>query len=430
MTAALFLLTLFVALYGRILGIDGVVAAGLSVKNLLLGLCLASIGISLSLRKVKLDFPIAVLGPFALAALMAAASIIIISAFALRTPYSEASAIISFKAKLADPLLMLLIGYFSVQTTNDAIKILRVYLLMILIGCALTLIDFFNVPDLGIISARDDDGRIEGFIGSAGEFATIVAASMPLLVYSTGWSSASGRIIVLMCAVVMATCVIIAATRAPVLGLMSAWIVYAYFISKKGLSNAVTGSLVMVAMVTLLLLGLSLTPYWSTIESRFLTGVASGNMFEITSGRTLIWSKVMTEMWKHPESFIIGMGWDVYFQSIGHRYATHSIYLDRFYSQGIFGLLLYIIAYSYCLKMLLSRSGAESTQAYKIRLPAGLCLVIFLVSAMFADLEKAEFFVYAIVGIGLRYLVLLNKKNEAPQSDTGFPIRSINVHRT
>lgn len=413
MTAALLIFTVFITLYARIFGLEGGLATGLSIKNLSMGLCIASIGISLSLRKEKIAVPTAVFGTLFLATMIAAASIMLVSLFSPRSTYSEALAIISLKAKLIDPLLMLLIGYFSVQSEQVAVNILRLYAGMISVACALTIIDFFDIPDLGIITVRAEDGRVEGFIGSAAESAAIVAASLPILFYGTGYITVQGRFILYVSAALMVTCVVIAATRAPVLGLICALLIYASIATKEKYADIKTASVIFLATVVFLLFALASTPYWSILEDRFLTGLASGNMFEITSGRTLIWSKALEEMWEHPESILIGKGWDVYYQSIGQRYATHNIFLDRFYSLGIFGLLIYVIAYWQCFRILLIRNTVTSSSAPPIGLASGLSLVVLLVSAMFADLEIAEFYVYAIVGVGLRYSVLQAEPQKA-----------------
>lgn len=415
MTFPIFICTILLTLYGRTLGIDGGIATGLSIKNLFIGLCLASIVVSLAMRAYQFDLPLSVFAPFGLALLYALASIGLISFFSLRSNYSEIDALISLKSKLVDPLLMLLIGYFAVQTIKNASGFLIFYAMMITAGCALTIIDVFNIPDLGLITASAEDGRIQGFIGSAGEFATIVACTIPILLYGISWNTAAGRIVCGVSFLLMLTCLLLAATRAPFIGLIGAWLVYLALRSHNPFFVFIRGAVVFIPVILLVVSALQLTPVWSVISDRFLTGTSSGSLFELSSGRTAIWMNILLDMWKYPHSFIIGMGWDVYFQAIGHRYATHNIFLDRFYALGLIGILWFSLAYLKTFRLLFYRAKEQTATVDRIRFSAGLALVVFLISAMFADLEVAEFFTYAIVGLGLRCISLrdINKSDTA-----------------
>lgn len=403
MTLILFTITFAVGLYGRMLGLDGGLAVGLSLKNLLLGLCIVSIIASLAIRQYKFDPPIGVFGPLLVALLFAAISIWIISTFTPYPHYSVSEASIKLKNKLVDPLLMFAIGYFATHTTRSAIILIRTLVVLVAAGCALTVVDVFNVPDLGLITAREEDGRIQGFIGSAAEFSTIVAACIPILLFGTGWTKGPLRILVAVFALLMIACLILAATRAPFIALLASWFVYAWLRKPESSASVISGAFLFLASIALLTFSLQFTPFWDVVSARFLTGVSSGNLDEISSGRSVIWANVVAEMWERPSSIITGMGWDVYFQAVGHRYATHNIFLDRFYSLGLIGLILYVSAYWTALRLLLETRDLAEAPAARLRFASGLALVVFLISALFADLEIAEFFVYAFAGIGLRF---------------------------
>lgn len=403
MTTFLLVCALFSALYGRVLGIDGGPVTGLSIKNLLLGLCICTVLFSLSTRRIRFQMPAMIFVPIFLTFFMALASVVLISTFELRSPFSVASAAISLKTKIADPLIIMVVSYFAIQTAKAAVTVFKVFLIMIAFGCAITIIDIFDIPDLGLISTREDDGRVQGFFGNAAEFATVVAATLPLVIYGLSWKKRWIGFFGFLSVLVMLTCIFLAATRAPLLGLAIALVVFLLFASphKRGLTILQAASLLLPA-TAITIIALQFTPYWEMIAGRFLTGTSSGDVVEFSSGRTIIWANVIQQMLQNPSSIIHGMGWDVYFQSIGHRYSTHNILLDRFYSLGILGVLMYVIAYWFALKSLLTPRDFNNSEADRFRLAAGLSLVVFIVASFFADLELAEFFVLSLVGIGLR----------------------------
>lgn len=401
MLVALFVITLSVSMFGRLFNVDAALPTGLSLKNIFLFLSLAAIVMSIALRRIPANFPLSVFVPLWIGCAMAGSSIVIISVFSIYNGYSSIHALVALKSKLVDPLLMLTIGYYSVQTPRAAIALFRLLTLMTIGGCFVTLIDVLNIPDLGVITQRED-GRVEGFIGSSEEFATIVAATLPILIVGTNWNSGYSKLLLYVSILLMVSCLMLAATRAPLVGLIGAWLFYVIFLERKSFVSFLRGLLLFVPTIAVLTFLLSFTPFWGLITDRFTTGFATGNIEEVSSGRTFIWGGIFSQMLNQPSSFIIGMGWDVYFQSVGHRFSTHSIFIDRFYSLGLFGLIAYLSAYLSALRLLFKSTPMNSNFSDSLRISAGLCLVVLLIDSMFADLEVAEFVIFAFIGIGLR----------------------------
>lgn len=421
MIAVLFVILFSFTLYGRVFDIESGYAAGLSFKNLLLGLSIALIAVSIVSRRIPATFPISVFVPLSIGCAMAGLSIVIISAFSTVSGYSYVSALISLKSKLVDPLLMLAIGYFAVQTPRSAIILFRIFSILIVSGCILTIVDVLNIPDLGLITAREQDGRIEGFIGSAADFSTIVAATLPILVIGTKWERGSAKFMVYLSILVMVASLMLAATRAPILGIIVAWMIYVLLIERNSFVSFLRLFVLAFPVIALVSFLLYQTPYWGIIAERFTTGLTTGNVEEFSSGRSYIWARVFAQMLEQPSSFIIGMGWDVYYQSAGHRFSTHNILIDRFYSLGFLGLVAYLAAYWSALRLLFAQKSVNSEIGSSIRISAGLSLVVLLTSAMFADLPISEFYIYAFVGIALRFTSvseIFKDKQKMPATDS------------
>lgn len=414
MIVALFAITFFFTAFGKVFGLDGNFATGLSIKNLLFALSGAAILFSIATRRIPAYLPLSVFAPLWIGFTLAGLWILVISFFSVYSGYSYVNAIISLKNKLLDPLIMLTIGYFAAQTPRSATRLFRLFTFMIVSGCVLTIVDVFNIPDLGLITNRGGDGRVEGFIGSAAEFSTVVAATLPILMIGIKWHRGYSKLLLYFSIIMLLSCLLLAATRAPIVGLFVAWLIHSMFVERRFSTSPLRAVSIIVPALAVVSFALYFTPYSEIISDRFTTGLSTGNVDVLSSGRSSIWEGVYTQMVNQPSSFLIGMGWDVYFQSVGHRFATHSIFIDRFFSLGCLGIFVYLFAYWSALRLLFASSTRNSDFSDSIRVSAGLSLVVLLTSALFADLEIAESFIYAFVGIGLRCSIFSESKFQPP----------------
>lgn len=438
MIVTFFVTTVFLALFGRIFGFDVGFSTGLSIINLFLGLSVAAIVASIASRSIHGFFPLSVFGPLWFGCGMAALSIIVIAVFSIYSGYSTVDAVVSLKNKLLDQILILTIGFFSIQSLRSGTILLRVLSMMVVSGCVLTIVDIFNIPDLGLITQRED-GRVQGFIGSAEEFSTIVAATLPVLIVGLNWNSGYSKLLLYFSILVMVICLMLAATRGPIVGLIGAWLVYQLFLKRTNLMSLARSVTFFVPALAVVCLAIYYTPYWEIVTERFGTGLTTKNIEDISSGRSFIWQDIFMQMLQQPSSFIIGMGWDVYYQSVGIRFSAHNIFIDRFYALGFFGLVAYLFAYSSAIRLLFTPSPMNCDLGDSLRISAGLSLVVLLISAMFADVEEAEFVVYAFVGIGLRLSMLVEKNGNQPVlrspanimkvPDDGFHLNSSRFNR-
>lgn len=432
MSGMLLVITFILLFFSRALEIEGSNITGLSVKNLLLVCCVLSIIVDLTVRRYKFELPSGVFGPLAFGIAIAGFSIWVIITFGLKDGFQPTHALVSLKTKLADPFVMLLIAYFVAANSKSPITILRTLVFTVFIGSVLTIVDIFDIPDLGLVTVREEDGRVQGVIGSAPEFATIVAATIPIVFQVTAHENIASRFGIFAVVLVMVFALILCATRAPVVGLLGACVLYLLLNTQNRLTALVAGGALFAVVTISAAFLLYFTPLWEMVSDRFMTGVSTGNLSELSSGRTDIWSNVINDMWSRPSSFLYGMGWDTYYQSAGHRYATHNIFLDRFYSLGAIGLCLYVFVYARILRSLLSFRGAMQTREGRLLFSLGIAFAVFLISASFADLEIAEFFIFALVGLGLGLVTQLGNPSSHPlqaddkgsRTDVPFVIRS------
>jgi O-antigen ligase len=145
------------------------------------------------------------------------------------------------------------------------------------------------------------------------------------------------------------------------------------------------------------------TEFGYLLEERMTRGVTTGDVETLSSGRTAIWTAALREMADYPVSFISGLGWEAYFQTIGHRYATHSVYLDRFYNLGLIGLILF--TYSFAGAAAIARRGLATPptdQAPPFIMATVIGIAAFMIAMAFSDIHGAALYVWAMVGVALR----------------------------
>jgi hypothetical protein len=178
-----FLLFLFAATMGsRALGLDLGLAPGISIKNAMLYVAFSAIAIESAMARNRNVELLPVILPYALLILYAILTWLFIVLFMEDPYYSPRTTLIRLKIKLVDQFLILLVFFYGVINWKDALWLLKALIWVMIIGCLITILDTFNIPDLGIITARDRDGRIEGIIGSAAEFGGLLAFVLPAIV--------------------------------------------------------------------------------------------------------------------------------------------------------------------------------------------------------------------------------------------------------
>src|SRR5688572_29465901 len=150
-----FLLIAFVGTIGsRALGLDFGLGPGLSIKNALLYATAVLIAIDSAIARNRQIELLPVILPFALLIVYAAASWIFIIVFLDYQNYSPLQTLIRLKTKLIDQFIVLLVFFYGVVNWKDAVWLLKSITWVVVFGCFVTVIDTFNIPDLGIVTAR------------------------------------------------------------------------------------------------------------------------------------------------------------------------------------------------------------------------------------------------------------------------------------
>jgi hypothetical protein len=398
---------LFVGTLGsRALGLDLGVAPGISVKNILLYVAVVVIAIEAAIRRDrKFELP-AVFVSFGALIVYAGLTWLIVILFVENPYYFPRETLIRLKTKLIDQFLMFAVFFYGVTDWQRALKLLRGLIGVVAFGCVITVIDTFNVPDLGIITARSSDGRIEGFVGDAQDFGGLLGFMLPLFV--ANWWSAAGirRFLAFLSIPIALICVLLAASRGAMVGIVGGAIIAMFYLRKhvsaRILARAAGAAVVLVTLSAIFVIS---TEFGQILTTRMTTGVSSGNLQSLSSGRTAIWSAAWREMAEYPLSFITGMGWEVYYQTSGYRFATHSVYLDRVYNLGVIGLGLYVLPFLSAIATARRAIASAPPDVSALLLGTIVGLMSFMISMAFSDIHGAALYVWVFSGLTLRIAV-------------------------
>jgi O-antigen ligase len=398
------LLILFVGTMGsRVLGLDLGLAPGISIKNAMLYATFSAIAFESAIARNRNVELLSVFLPYALLILYALLTWLFILLFLENPYYLPRPTLIRLKIKLVDQFLMLLVFFYGVVNWRQALWLLKALVWVMILGCLITIVDTFNIPDLGIITARDRDGRIEGIIGAAAEFGGLVAFTIPLIV-ALWWTETGLRKSLALVGIGLAlVSLMLSGSRGAMLGLASGAIMAAIYlrqyISARILARATMTTVVFVAVAALVVLS---TDFQYLLQERVSKGLATGDLETISSGRTAIWTAAWREMAEYPLSFVTGLGWESYYQRVGHHYATHNVYLDRLFNLGIIGLTLFLLSYVNAVATVRRGLSSAPEEAAPLLMATAIGMTSFIIAMMFTDLEGSSIYVWAYTGIALR----------------------------
>ncbi|MCH7637049.1 MAG: hypothetical protein IIA12_05190, partial [Proteobacteria bacterium] len=99
----------------------------------------------------------------------------------LHRGYDNVASFIGLKGQLVDLFLFLLVYLYGPRDTSTSVSVLRWLIALFVFVNLVTLIDFLNIPDLGIIADRAD-GRITGPVREVNQYGAILIFVIPITV--------------------------------------------------------------------------------------------------------------------------------------------------------------------------------------------------------------------------------------------------------
>ena len=426
MRILLFLL-FFLMLAADTLGLDLSLAPGLSVKNAFLYLIVAGIATETALKRNRRMELLSVIVPYALCFFYAVFTVVVIVLLIDYSGYRLLRSIISLKGGMADNLLVLLVFFYGVLTPKDALSLIKMMIWTVIAANVVTLVDVFNVPDLGLIHERLD-GRIGGPIGESNQYAAFLALFLPASVALVLIERGARRMLAILGVAATLLALLMTASRGGFVGVFVGAALGAVFlrqfISGKTAVSAIGGltALAIAAVGILYIAG-----YGDLLYERTIGLSTVGNSFDVSSGRTYIWGTALAKMFEQPVSLITGYGWDTYRQLRVFRFAPHNTYLNLYFELGVIGLLLVLFAFANVLRIARKSIQKAEPESATMLFAFIFGLIGILVAIFFVDIQSPWLFVWAYVGAAMRLSV---PRHGSPKPMLGGGVRSQTRHRT
>jgi O-antigen ligase len=301
-------------------------------------------------------------------------------------------------------------------------KVIKGLLIGALLANTITILDAAGIVSFGL--RIRDDGRTQGAIGEANQYAAFIVLFLPATVAAAVATHGIKRLFWFGAALVGAMTLVMTASRGGFVGFAMCCAVGAYLyrhlISYSRIAGWVFGSLILLVLVV------SFSQYGNLLAERMI-GTGSIDASTASSGRSDIWATALGAMFANPITLITGFGWDVYW-SMAFQFSPHNHYLALWFNLGLIGL----ICGSYLLFSAIGRARRASLHAAP---PLRGQLIAFVLGTVgvatavfFVDLHKPWYYFWMYAGVVMR-LALCVEKNPAKVPAQNLPVEQASMRR-
>jgi hypothetical protein len=344
--------------------------------------------------------------------------------------YSSEDRLIAVKSLLVDLYLFFLVYYFGIRKIEDAIFLSKAILGLILVSNIVTVMDVYNVPDLGIVKQMDEmqseanRGRLMGPIGEPNQYASFLILFLPSYV-ALALSSTSGlvvRSVYLLASGTTLVTLLLTGSRGGILGL-AAGSLWGYWLIRKKVRLRSTLNVVMISVPVIgVAIMLAAMKYGALLMGRIEATSKAGTTTAASAGRTWIWETGFSVMMNHPSSFFTGMGWHTFAPYVG--IVPHNTYLWYLFNLGIAGLVLYLLILRNVFRLTCDAVGGAAEDGDMLLKGFVLGFAALAISTLFVDLFAPWYFIWAYVGVMARVAVEMSWENQqeieySPVSEAG-----------
>jgi len=336
------ILLLCVLLVATTFGLDLSLGPGLSVKNAFLYLIMVVYMIETAvLHNRRFELP-SVLLPFGLLVGYCILSWFTASFVVHPSYYNPFPTLITLKGERVDQLIVFLLFFYGVASTRDTLILTRAFLLILALGSLVTVVDGFNIPDLGIIQQRED-GRMGGPMGESNQYGALLAFMLPGAV-ALLWDPGIKKWLAIGTIFISIVALLAASSRGSFAGLFLGGAFTVFYlrsiITLRQIALGVTALIITLAITLVVILNTELA---GNLIDRFVDVTTARDARTMSSGRTAIWANLLGRMTENPLSFLTGFGWDAYRFQPGIFAAPHNTYLNVMFNLGLPGLCLYLL---------------------------------------------------------------------------------------
>ena len=175
------LISLFAILLTDIMFGPGLsLAPGLSLKNAMLYILFTALVLEFLITNrdsLRETWPLH--GAWAMLAFYATFTWLTIILLGLHRGYEAVGSFITLKSQLADLFLFLLVYLYAPKDAEKSVVVLKWLIMLLIVFNFITMIDYLNIPDLGIILDRAD-GRVTGPVKEVNQYGSILIFMIPV----------------------------------------------------------------------------------------------------------------------------------------------------------------------------------------------------------------------------------------------------------
>lgn len=404
------LISLFSILLADVmLGLGLSIIPGLSLKNAMLYLLFSALILEFVLTDrdpLRETWPLH--GAWALLVMYATFTWLAIVLLGLHRGYHGLTSFITLKSQLADLLLFLLVYLYGPRDALKSVKVLQWLIILLVLVNAVTIIDFLNIPDLGIITDRSD-GRLTGPVREVNQYGAVLIFLIPLTVGLTFGSSGALKLLYAggagMAVVLLGLTVSRGSYVGLVVGAMIALYLARHHVRKQSI---VKGGIVAIVVIALAALSVAIVNPEGFLDKFSFSEL---NMNNISSGRLDVWRRLLTKMSYWPVSFLTGYGWNSYRVLIGIYGDPHNTYLLYWFNLGLIGLGLYVFIVLWIVRYVIKSLNYISEELKPLVIGFATGFISIHVAIFFVAIYTPWLFIWALAGTTLRIIVDDRRKN-------------------
>ena len=398
------LVSLFSILLADImLGLDLSLGPGLSLKNAMLYVLFMALMLEFVLGNrdpLRETWPLHT--AWAMLAFYATFTWLAIILLGLHRGYDDVASFIGLKGQLVDLFLFLLVYLYGPRDTSKSVSVLQWLIALFVFVNLVTLIDFLNIPDLGIIADRAD-GRITGPVREVNQYGAILIFVIPITVGLALGSSGVRRLMFAFGAAMAVVLLGLTVSRGSYVGLAVGGLFSLYLVRDHVRKESIIkGGIAVFVVITVAAVTVAIVnPEGFLHKFEF----AGSSLEGISSGRLDMWRRLLTKMSYWPPSFVSGYGWNAYRTLIGIHGDPHNTYLLYWFNLGLVGLGLYSFIVIWIIRFTVTslRLMTEKLKPLAIGFITGF--LALHIAIFFVALYTPWLFIWALVGTMLRIIV-------------------------
>jgi O-antigen ligase len=410
------LVGLFAILLGDImLGLGLTLGPGLSLKNALLYVLFIMLVLEFAIgRRDALREMWPLHTAWLLLAIYATFTWLVIILLGVHRGYDAFGNFIALKGRLFDLILFLLVYLYGPKDTAKTLNLLRWLIAIFVLVNVVTVIDVFNIPDLGIMQDRSD-GRLAGPVKEVNQYGGVLIFIIPitagLALSSSGWLRTLFAAGSLLAFVLLGLTV----SRGSYLGLAVGGTFALYLardhVRRESIVRGGIAILVVVAIAGAAIVYQNPEGFLAKFE------VSGSSMDTVSSGRLDFWRQSLTMMSYWPFSFVTGYGWNAYATLFLGYGDPHNTYLLYWFNLGLVGLGLYLFLVVWIIRFTAKslRLMPENVKPIIIGFLIGFSALH--VALFFVAIYTPWLFIWAIAGCVFRLIVDYRRQDSIQAND-------------